>query len=625
MRRGLRLALSGVSVGLLLSAASCGGPIGEDEYVGAQAEGLSKCAGGKLGDSNYCSVGCKCAAGEGDCDSAAECTAGLACVGKGAYFYGIASNACAPAHCGNKIQDAALGETQIDCGGPCGSLCPDPCVGLPSNGNIGHCTTACPCAPREGDCAADSARCEPGASCFPSQGAFFGFVNTRDICLQSTCSNGSLDPGETAMDCGPSCKPCSSDHVLSLRAGGASNDHAFTVATDASRSIIVGGRIEFGGVNAHIVKYDSAGALLWRRSLANANGGAAVTALGTDNARNIYVTGVFSNTAPFLGVDLTSQGSGDIFVLKLDPNGNRIWVKGFGSTSSERADAIAVRGNGEVFVAGSFVASLDFGLGVHPNAGRDDMFALKLDSAGNPVYSKAFGAAGTDTAVAIAVDGAGNATIAGAFQQSVDMGGTVLTSNGTTDAFIAKLTPSGAPSWAHGFGSEGADSAFAVAVDGLGQPAVVGQFKRSVDFGGGSVLSAGGTDAFLVAYTAGGAYRFGRTAGGISHDDAVAIAIDTAGGIAVAGDFQGTDAAFGSFGTRSSQGGRDIFVARYDAAGIGLSLSTFGGAAQDVPRAAAQRDGLLTIAGAFKDNVSFGGSPLSAAGEFDVFLARYAF
>jgi len=152
MHRAILAGLFGVG-GLSLLAMSCASSNPGDtaeEGVGAISEDLSKCAGGIVGSSNYCSATCKCNLGEGDCDFDNECnvdaTLGqLFCTSKTSYYHqgAVASNACAPLHCANKKQDAD--ETQIDCGGSCGTICPNQCASLPPNGDSGHCTTACRC------------------------------------------------------------------------------------------------------------------------------------------------------------------------------------------------------------------------------------------------------------------------------------------------------------------------------------------------------------------------------------------------------------------------------------------------------------------------------------------------
>jgi len=80
---------------------------------------------GTPGDRDFC-VGCQCASGQGDCDSPAECAAGLTCATNNGLKFALPSqfDVCVPAHCTNRILDAASGETGVDVGGPCGTLNP---------------------------------------------------------------------------------------------------------------------------------------------------------------------------------------------------------------------------------------------------------------------------------------------------------------------------------------------------------------------------------------------------------------------------------------------------------------------------------------------------------------------
>jgi hypothetical protein len=206
MKRVFQVSGSLVMLAFLVAGCSSGDGTARED-VGTIGLEVSKCAGGTPGDSNYCSSACTCDLGEGDCDSNSECASGLACVGKGLYFcYSTAVNVCAAAHCGNKVKDGD--ETQTDCGGSCGTCCPDPCANLPADGRVGHCTVDCACDAREGDCAADSNKCSAGLQCYANVGAQFGFATSIDVCLASHCSNGVKDGDEKGIDCGPSCAAC---------------------------------------------------------------------------------------------------------------------------------------------------------------------------------------------------------------------------------------------------------------------------------------------------------------------------------------------------------------------------------------------------------------------------------
>lgn len=95
------------------TAADCGGSCGT----------CSSCLG-TAGGPDFCN-GCLCASGQGDCDSSAQCASGLVCGANIGPQFGRPRgyDVCVPPHCTNRVQDAASGETGVDVGGPCGTLC----------------------------------------------------------------------------------------------------------------------------------------------------------------------------------------------------------------------------------------------------------------------------------------------------------------------------------------------------------------------------------------------------------------------------------------------------------------------------------------------------------------------
>ena len=76
-----------------------------------------------------------------------------------------------------------------------------------------------------------------------------------------------------------------------------------------------------------------------------------------------------------------------------------------------------------------------------------------------------------------------------------------MTSNGLDDGFLVKLDPGGSYVWGRGFGEAQHDAGQAVAADALGNVLVGGRMEASVDFGAGSLVSAGLTDAFIARFT----------------------------------------------------------------------------------------------------------------------------
>ena len=92
-----------------------------------------------------------------------------------------------------------------------------------------------------------------------------------------------------------------------------------------------------------------------------------------DSSGNIYTTGLFQGTVDFdpgAGTaNLTSNGSQDVFVLKLDSSGNYVWAKNFGGTDNEKGWSVAVDSSGNVYTTGDFQGTDDF----DPGAGTTNL------------------------------------------------------------------------------------------------------------------------------------------------------------------------------------------------------------------------------------------------------------
>lgn len=139
----------------------------------------TKDAGGVNGVYDYCDGAVTCDLGEGDCDNDTQCTAPLVCGDNNADQFGFhwSYEVCVPDHCTNGVLDAASGETAVDFGGDCGSVCSG------TNGDQeGYCTPGCPCAEGEGDCDSDD-ECAEGLRCTNDQGGSYGIDPLHDVCL----------------------------------------------------------------------------------------------------------------------------------------------------------------------------------------------------------------------------------------------------------------------------------------------------------------------------------------------------------------------------------------------------------------------------------------------------------
>jgi uncharacterized protein (AIM24 family) len=178
----------------------------------------------------------------------------------------------------------------------------------------------------------------------------------------------------------------------------------------------------------------------------------------------------------------------DGFVAKFSgANGTHVWSKRFGGTGQdETVDGVAVDGSGNVVVTGRFQGSVNFGGAGLTSAGGQDVFLAKYSSSGTHLWSKRFGGTLGDRGNSVAVDGNGNVVVTGTFSGSIDFGGGALTSSGTQDLFLAKFSGTGGHLWSKRFGgSSSYDVGTGVAVDDSDNVLVTGCFMGTADFGKG--------------------------------------------------------------------------------------------------------------------------------------------
>jgi hypothetical protein len=112
-----------------------------------------------------------------------------------------------------------------------------------------------------------------------------------------------------------------------------------------------------------------------------------LNAIDIDSSNNLYVTGTYNRAGTTIGSQtLPNYGAADIYVYKLNHVGDLEWLKTFGNSSDMGVYDIAVDQNGNSIVTGYFIGSLDFGTGVQTATGGGSTFVLKLDPNGDTVW-----------------------------------------------------------------------------------------------------------------------------------------------------------------------------------------------------------------------------------------------
>ncbi|HET6348730.1 MAG TPA: hypothetical protein VFH88_06560, partial [Candidatus Krumholzibacteria bacterium] len=300
----------------------------------------------------------------------------------------------------------------------------------------------------------------------------------------------------------------------------------------------------------------------------------------------------------------------------------QLWTQGFGDTGADEGRALVRDASDNFFVTGSFNGTLNFAGGSITSAGGADVFLVKFNTNGTLQWDRRYGSTGSDVGVDVALDAANNVIVVGSFTGAVDFGGGGLTSAGGTDIFVVKLNSGGTYQWSKTFGSTADDAALGLAVDPTGNIFVTGYVGGNVNFGGGTRAGLGGSDVFVVKLGSSGAHVWSRLAGGTGDDVGRGVAIGN--GVVITGHFAGT-ANFGN-GDLTSAGDTDIFLAAYDAAAGNPAWShRYGGAGADAGYAIAMdASSNMAITGICSGSVDFGGGVRNGHGGLDLFIAMFS-
>jgi hypothetical protein len=342
-----------------------------------------------------------------------------------------------------------------------------------------------------------------------------------------------------------------------------------------------------GGV--FVVKYGPEGALSWVASASGpgAEAGLGVAALSDGSA---VVTGFFQSRAVFGpgdAVELSARGEVDAFVARYDADGRVAWAHAMGGpVHGDEAYAVTEVHDGGFVVAGGFTGAFAVDTADDPlvAAGVFDVFVIKYDCDGNPVWATRAGGAERDSGRGVAPLQDGGVLVTGAFRGEASFGlaggdevalaaaGDGVGEEGAVapeDVFVLKLSADGAVDWAVRAGGAGNDVASAIATFPDGTFVIAGSFEGDATFGEGenqvTLTSAGRTDVFVARFDAAGSLLWAERAGGPSLDRAQAVAVAADGTVAVTGVVQGR-ATFGEAEravTLDWAATDSIFVARF--------------------------------------------------------------
>ncbi|MEO0150948.1 MAG: SBBP repeat-containing protein [candidate division WOR-3 bacterium] len=453
--------------------------------------------------------------------------------------------------------------------------------------------------------------------------------------------------------------------VWSTYYGGSYHDFGYSITTDANGNVFAIGStfstnfpIQDAGNNAYyqgtnagnydafILKFTYSGVRLWATYYGGSLSDYAYS-ITTDDSGNVFLTGwTWSSNFPthnpqngaYYQGNLSGGGSHDVFILKFNDLGVRLWATYYGGTSGDIGYSISIDINGNVFLVGA-TSSSDFPIQSSSGAYYDstcggcpnyyDAFILKFSNSGALLWATYYGGSNEDRAFSIAIDDSGEIFVTGYTistnfptfdpQNGAYFDGTCGNVgncgydgyNYYSDAFILKFDNSGQRLWATYYGGNYIDGAFSIKTDINGNIFLTG-WTNSSDFPtkdpqNGAYYqgsNAGSSDVFILKFSNSGvrlwATYYGGSRGDGSTDNPVSLTTDINGNLFIGGwtissNFPVSNPMDGSFfdGDCGTDGNcnydgsyyySDAFILKFDSLGKRVWATYFGGSSYDFIR-----------------------------------------
>lgn len=393
-------------------------------------------------------------------------------------------------------------------------------------------------------------------------------------------------------------------------AGGNANDEALGVVHDSNGNLYTCGYFSqtsrfdslfltsAGMADIFISKQDSLGNFLWVKRAGGVNSDRAHS-ITMDNFGNLLITGVFRDSAGFGNSTLVSSGnSQDIFIAKLDLNGNFIWARSFGGTDTDIASKIITDISGNSIVCGEFKGTSSFGLFtfssapypaiMQQQAGQPSYDALifKIDANGNVLWAKAGTAPYDDRAVSVTTDNLKNIYVCGQYSDTISFGNT-YNNNSFNAGFVMKMDSTGNENW---FRRLVASQFMVYDIEAKNNKLVfTGDFSNTLTINSNPAQTISGnfnSNIFTMCLDYNGNHLWGATQGSENQVSSRSLFIDQNGETTITGYFKCEFTEFANIygnGIFNSTGFRDVYVLKYSSTGVLNWIRYYGGTGDDIP------------------------------------------
>lgn len=356
----------------------------------------------------------------------------------------------------------------------------------------------------------------------------------------------------------------------------------------------------------------------WGRGLADPYVFEYGESVAVDGDCNVLVAGSFGGVIDFGGATITG-GDETVFVAKLDPQGQHVWSKSFGIEPFQGAALVGAAPSGDVILAGTFNGSIDFGTGAF-NAPKQAIFLAGLAPDGKPRWARTFAGTWELTARGLAVDKSGSAILTGSFDGLYDFGAGSEGLAGATSALVVKVSPLGDTLWMNAY-QGGFAKGSSVSVNAAGASVIAGSYRDGIHIGGAFIGGKEQPSMFGVVLDPAGNITYSTNIAGPEASDGAGAILDDGGDAIFAGTFSGATN-FGEGHEVTAKGAVDGYLMALDPQGHRRWVTTFDGSGPlSIAQIASDGASGAWITGGFSGALHLGALELQSFGTTDAFVA----
>jgi len=302
---------------------------------------------------------------------------------------------------------------------------------------------------------------------------------------------------------------------------------------------------------------------------------------------SLYIAGEFTFSLEFgldFGVSALKDAGDqkDIFLLKINLDGDFDWVHHFGSDASLNGIGLTIDNDENIYIGSCFKGSINFTADFPASDNStfnnslnnsNDIFISKIKTSGDYLWSYQLGGSGNDCIRDLVLDGSDNLIITGNFEDNLNFGsawGTydIKTSNGLYDVFITKIDTNNTYQWTRNFGGINHDVPYKIIHYKNNEMYLAGYFSDEVNFSLNPSITDhktayGSTDIFILKFNSAGQYYWTKIFGGTGQDTVNSITADNDGNIYLGGSFFAEvnfGADFNINDLKTSSGSNDAFI-----------------------------------------------------------------